>query len=105
MRTARISLFVVVLVAAGSFALALSQGYTVIVTDGETGHPIEGAVVTLKGEPGTYSGTTDEKGEVIFDLPYGDYSLTVSADGYTPSSETVSIPVAEPDRRRNIPMW
>lgn len=55
---------------------------TVTVTDA-TGDPVENAsvsVVTYDGGADVADGTTDENGEVIFDLEDGSYELAVSAD-------------------------
>lgn len=51
------------------------------VTDALLGHPIEGAVVSLKGANRT--GTTDANGHyTLKHIPTGDYRITVYKDGY-----------------------
>ena len=57
---------------------------TLTVTDGTDA--ISGATVTI----GEDSDTTDANGEVEFYLEYGDYSATISADGYTTATESLA---------------
>jgi len=57
---------------------------TITVNDGE--NAISDATVTI----GEDSETTDENGEAVFDdMPYDDYSVSISADGYTTATETL----------------
>ena len=57
---------------------------TINVDDGT--NAISGATVTIGGD----SETTDENGQAVFDdMPYDDYSVSISADGYTTATETV----------------
>lgn len=58
------------------------------VTDAAAGSVIQGASVSY----GTGSVTTDENGSyLIANRPAGDYTLTVSANGYVSESQTVSV--------------
>lgn len=57
---------------------------TLTVTDGE--NPISGAVVTI----GTDEETSDENGEVEFTLEYGDYTASITAEGYVTATEELS---------------
>ena len=61
----------------------------VTVIDGDTENPVSGAVVEYTLPDGSQvSGVTDEAGQTRFEhLPGGEYSLTVSAEGYL--SETI----------------
>ncbi|WP_336364826.1 carboxypeptidase regulatory-like domain-containing protein [Halalkalicoccus salilacus] len=62
---------------------------TVTVTDA-TGDPVENAsvnVVTYDGGADVADGTTDENGEVTFDLEDGSYELAVSAEGLMQPSD------------------
>lgn len=62
---------------------------TVTVTDA-TGDPVENAsvsVVTYDGGADVADGTTDENGEVMFDLEDGSYELVVSAKGLMQPSD------------------
>ncbi|MCS7080670.1 MAG: carboxypeptidase regulatory-like domain-containing protein [Chloracidobacterium sp.] len=72
--------------------LALAQQASVVslvVTDGATQRPIRNAVVTLTPKtkaPGarTLTQTTDGDGKAVFtNAPSGDYTLTITAPGYT----------------------
>lgn len=56
----------------------------ITVTDGTDA--IEGASVTI----GTDSETSDSDGVVEFELPYGDYSATVTATGYANAEEDIA---------------
>ncbi|WP_226005885.1 carboxypeptidase regulatory-like domain-containing protein [Natrinema salinisoli] len=60
------------------------------VTDAD-GEPITGATVTV----GDQETTTDETGSYALDLEAGEYTLTVSAEGYEDASEDVTIEVDE----------
>lgn len=53
---------------------------------------IANANVTLTNDDTTYTGTTDEKGEcTISDIVYGDYTLTIEAEGYETYEELIQI--------------
>lgn len=61
---------------------------TVRVIDSDNGYAISGAYVSGAGE----SGTTDSSGYVgFYDIPFGNYSFTASADGYYSGSASGSI--------------
>ena len=49
-------------------------------------NPIESATVTI----GEDSETTDATGKAEFELEYGDYSATISADGYVTATESLA---------------
>ena len=55
------------------------------VLDGD-GNPVAGAAVTLEGGE---SAVTDAEGRFAFELPAGDYDLTVSREGYRSASASV----------------
>ena len=58
---------------------------TVVVTDGAD--PITGATVTVDGD----SETTGSDGKATFEnTAYGDYTLTIEADGYTTKTENIA---------------
>lgn len=56
------------------------------IVDG-TDEPIGNVNVVVENED---SKTTDENGKVEFDLPYGDYTVTVSKDGYGSVTDTLA---------------
>ena len=56
----------------------------IIVSDGTD--PIQNAIVVIDGN----SETTDSDGKVEFELEYGDYSVTISSDGYTTKTESLA---------------
>ena len=56
----------------------------ITITDGTDA--IEGASVTI----GTDSEISDSDGVVEFELPYGDYSATVTATGYDSAEEDIA---------------
>lgn len=56
------------------------------IVDG-TDEPIGNVNVVVENED---SKTTDENGKVEFDLPYGDYAVTVSKDGYGSVTDTLA---------------
>ncbi|MCF6147828.1 MAG: hypothetical protein E3K37_04125 [Candidatus Kuenenia sp.] len=62
----------------------------VIVVNDTEGNPVEGATVTVDGE----SGVTDSTGAATFSLAVGEYTVAVSATGYT--AETVDVTVTPP---------
>jgi hypothetical protein len=63
-----------------------------IVTDASTEDPIVGANVTVNGS----SDITDAVGHYnITDLPVGTYTVTVSAEGYESSSDTITVTAGE----------
>lgn len=60
---------------------------SVTVTDGT--NAIVGATVSLTE---TLTGTTDENGEVVIsDVPYDEYTLTVTKEGYADYSESLTV--------------
>ena len=63
---------------------------TIFVSD-ENAQPAEGALVTITETMGDeeQSATTDEDGKVIFDVDYGDYTVTTTKDGYKTSTEDI----------------
>ena len=62
----------------------ITDTLTITVNDGE--NAISGATVTISED----SETTDENGQAVFDdMPYDDYSVTVEADGYNDTTETL----------------
>jgi hypothetical protein len=62
------------------------------VTDASTEDPIVGANVTVNGS----SDITDAVGHYnITDLPVGTYTVTVSAEGYESSSDTITVTAGE----------
>ena len=63
-----------------------AEGYTLtVVTKDTKGNPINSAVVSVSGQTKTGS-------QVTFNLPAGNYSVSVSADGYESRSDTVKVP-------------
>ncbi|GAA0244919.1 hypothetical protein GCM10009000_070860 [Halobacterium noricense] len=67
-----------------------------IVTNNDTGEPVEGATVSVDVEVdgGNYTAVTDENGEYrIENVPSGTHNATVSADGYDDLTDRVSVPV------------
>ena len=52
--------------------------------DGE--NPIVGANVTIDGE----TETSDSDGKVVFSLDYGDYDISVVAEGYIDKQDSIS---------------
>ena len=64
--------------------VVVTDTLTLTVTDGE--NVISGATVTI----GEDSDTTDANGVVTFELEYGDYSATISADGYVTATESLA---------------
>ncbi|MCL2322588.1 MAG: carboxypeptidase regulatory-like domain-containing protein, partial [Oscillospiraceae bacterium] len=63
------------------------------VTDESTGLPIPNATVILTDKDGnTYTAKTDLNGEyTINDVPTGDYTTNVTADGYNPKTDSISV--------------
>ncbi len=60
------------------------------VTDAITKAAVVGAVVTAK--PGGLTTTTDSSGNyVLLDIPEGEYTIRVTAEGYVPAEKEVSI--------------
>lgn len=86
-------------------AHAVDIDYLVVVIDGSTSQPVAEALVKLaSGEIGDYEQLTSSSGEALLPgVPEGEYSLTVSADGYDVVTETVTVDVTE--RRRLINVW
>lgn len=66
------------------------QIYTVIiqVIDISTRAPIPNAIVTIDGR----TGRTGSSGQVSFNLPRGTYTVSASATGYYPATETIVVP-------------
>jgi len=64
---------------------------TVIVTDGETGRAIQGAVVKVKNSTLTLSQSTDATGKAIFILTKGGYIVHVSKEGYSPHEQKINL--------------
>src|ERR1700735_1587943 len=56
--------------------------------------PIHGATITLKAKLSDWkqTATTNDDGEFLFNsVPIGDYSVTVSADGFQNSAQEISV--------------
>lgn len=86
----------ILLFCALAFSLtALAQhGLIVLVKDAETKEPLVGATVIIKDLKKTLS--TDAQGQVSFaDIPQGIHSIEYRYAGYSPKTETVSIPPAQ----------
>jgi len=64
--------------------------FTVRVIDGD-GAPIEGARVVMLGEDGREPFVGEPDGSVSISLPEGEYRVMVTAEGYRPRRETVTI--------------
>lgn len=82
---------------------AAPANYTVsfTVTDQGTGQPVQGAVIAIEGVEVEEPLVTDENGVATIGLPNGDYSFTVTAEGYeayegtfTVAGEDLSVDVA-----------
>lgn len=90
------SLFIVFL--SLSFALAFDAEITrhtaVVYVLNEDGDPIGDALITLNG-PITASDVTDGGYCIFRDVPRGLYSITASAEGYTPNTIEVTVEVGE----------
>jgi len=65
---------------------------TVTVLDATTGLPVIGAVVQFENGTMVYTGVTDSNGIATIMLPFGGYTLRVSASGYYPFSQIVFVP-------------
>jgi len=74
------------------FGLIPSRSVSGVVTDSETGVPVEGAAVTLRSGEVEYYAVTDVDGSYSVDvIQYSlDYEMTVEAEGYKPAVEAVS---------------
>lgn len=67
------------------------EGTVVTDASGEP-HSLLGATVTLTDGTNTYTTTTDENGGYIFyNVPYGDYTLTIESDDFVASTQNVTI--------------
>jgi hypothetical protein len=76
---------------ANAAVVVVNYSLTVTVLDATSNDPIVGAAVQAIG-PGTYSGSTDGNGQIIFNsVQPGSYQVTASAPGYSPSTVTVSV--------------
>lgn len=61
-----------------------------IVTDAESGNPLQSAIVTLV--PGSATVQTDADGKFVFTgLDSGQYTVSVQKTGYQPNRKTVSV--------------
>ncbi|XP_033644995.1 carboxypeptidase D-like isoform X1 [Asterias rubens] len=68
------------------------RGVKGIVTDNDTDEPIEGALVSLAGQPvPPYPSSTTSLGEYWKLLPEGTFTLHVSKDGYVSESVNISV--------------
>lgn len=77
------------------------------IVEDETGDPIEGASVTLSGDPIEDDRTeeTDGDGMVVFeDLEFGEYTLTVEAEGYETYEEEIELDDVASYIRATVPM-
>ena len=64
----------------------------VTVLNSVTGAPVQGATVQFENGTMVYTGTTDASGVARINLPFGGYTLRVSASGFYPFSQTVFVP-------------
>ena len=55
---------------------------TIVVSDDDTGYPVEGVLVKASSEIGSFSCLTSEDGVCDLILPKGDYSLVISESSY-----------------------
>ncbi len=70
-----------------------SVSVTGVVTDKETGLPIPNATVVITDDNGhTFTATTNASGEyTINNVPAGDYTTKVTADGYNPETGSINV--------------
>ena len=61
-----------------------TDNLTITINDGTDA--IAGASVTI----GEDTETTDENGQVVFDLAYDDYTASITADGYEDATEEIA---------------
>lgn len=83
-----------------SVVTIMAARVTVIVTDGAGGSPMEFAAVSLTGSDVHHGGLTDERGIYVATITSGEWTLRISAVGY--SAETLKLSVGETDQAVNV---
>jgi len=91
---ARICIFILVALCGTSAAFATIFGTVKGIVHDPQHRPIHGATITLKAKLSDWkqTATTNDDGEFVFNaVPIGDYSVTVSADGFQNFAQDISV--------------